>query len=52
MSTGLNVRRATGLTVAQSEESFNRTESVAGWSRDGRAYEAEREALLFDFFLP
>ena len=52
MSTGLHARRATGLTVAESEESFHtRTESVAKWSREGRAaYGAEREALLFIFF--
>ena len=50
MSTGLNARRATGLTVAQSKEGFTRTESVASWSREGRAaYEAESEALLFLF---
>ena len=47
MSTGLH---ATGLTVAESEESFTRTESVARWLRKGRAaYEAERESLLFGF---
>ena len=52
MRTGLHARRATGLTVAESEGSFTRTESVARWSREGRAaYEAEREALRFDFFL-
>ena len=52
MSTVLNARRVTGLTVAESEESFPRAESVATWSREGRAtYEAEREALLFDFFV-
>ena len=51
MGTGLHVRRATGLTVAEREESFTRTESVARWSREGRAaYEAERGALMFDFF--
>ena len=51
MSTGLHARRATGLTVAESEESFIRTESVARWSREGQAaYETEREALLFIFF--
>ena len=54
VSTGLDARRATGLTVAGSQESFTRTESVPRWSRLGRAaYEAEREALLFVcFFLP
>ena len=37
--------------MAKSKESFTRTESVARWSREGRAaYEAEREALLFDLF--
>ena len=56
MSTGLHVRRATGLTVEESEESFTRTESVARWSREGQAaYVAEREALssvrFFSFFL-
>ena len=51
VSTGLHARQATGLTVAEREESFTRTESVARWSREGRAaYEAEREALLFDLF--
>ena len=51
MSTGLNARRATRLTVAKGEESFTRTESMTRWSREGRAaYEAEKEALLFDFF--
>ena len=39
------------LTVAEREESFTRTESVASWSREGRAaYEADREALPFDVF--
>ena len=52
MGTGLYARRATGLTVAESEENFTRTESVVRWSREGRAAsEAEREALLFFFFL-
>ena len=52
VSTGLHVMGPTRLTVAEREESFTRTESVARWSREGRAvYEAEREALLFDFFL-
>ena len=52
VSTGLHGGRATGLTVTEREEIFTRTESVARWSREGRAtYEAEREALLFDFFL-
>jgi len=47
VSTGLHARRATGLTVEEREGSFTRTESVARWSREGRAaYEAEREALL------
>ena len=51
MSTGLHARRATGLTVAEREESFTRTESVARWWREGQvAYEAEREAPLFVFF--
>ena len=37
--------------MAEREESFTRTESVARSSRDGRAaYEAERDALLFVFF--
>ena len=50
MSIGLHARRATGLTVAESEESFTRTESVARWSGEGRAaYKAEREAPLFIF---
>ena len=41
-------REATGPTVAESEENFTRTESVARWLREGRAaYETEREALLF-----
>ena len=52
MSTGLHARRATGLTVAEREENLTGTESVARWSPDGRAaYEAKREALMFDFFL-
>ena len=52
MGTGLHARRATGVTVAEMEESFTRTASVVRWSRDGRAaYEAEREALLFNFFI-
>ena len=52
MSTGLHAVRATGFIVAESEESFTLTESVARLSREGRAvYEAEREALLFDFFI-
>ena len=53
MSTGLYARRVTGLTVAEREESYTWTESVARWSRQSRvgAYEAEREALLFHFFL-
>ena len=38
--------------MAESEESFTWTESLARWSREGRAaHEAEREALLFIFFL-
>ena len=49
MSTGFHVRQATGLFVAEREERFTLTESVAMWSREGQsAYEAER-ALLFDF---
>ena len=52
MSTGLHVRRAAGLTVAERKESFARTESVARWSREGRAaYEADREPLLFDLYI-
>ena len=51
MSTGLHAKLATGLTVAESEERFTRTESVARLSRQGwAAYEAEREALLLIFF--
>ena len=51
VSTGRHARRATGLTVAEGEESFTRTESVARWSREGlAAYEAEGEALPFVFF--
>ena len=51
MSTGLDAKRATGLTVAESKGNFTRTESVPRWMREGRAaYEAEREALLYDFF--
>ena len=50
MSTGLHARRATGLTVAEREEIFTRTESVARWWREGRAaYERLREALLSYF---
>ena len=52
MSTGFHAWRATGLTVAEREESFTRTESVVRWSRDGRAaYEAKKDALLFVFVL-
>ena len=52
MSTGLHARWATGLTVAEREESFAQAESVARWSREGgAAYEAGREALPFVFFL-
>ena len=47
VSTELQARRATGLTVAEREGSFTRTEAGARWSREGRAaYEAVREALL------
>ena len=50
MSSGLDVKRATGLTVAESKESFTRTESVTRGSPERQAaYEAEREALLFVF---
>ena len=49
MSPGLHARRATGLTVAEREETFNWTESLVRGSRGGRAaFEAER-ALLFCF---
>ena len=52
MSTGLHAGRATGLTVEESGENFTRTKSVARWSRGGRAaYEAEREAMLYVFFV-
>ena len=45
-------REACDGAVAESEESFTRTESVARWLREGwAAYEAEREALLFIVFL-
>ena len=37
VSIGLHTRRATGLTGAEREESFTRTESVARWAREGRA---------------
>ena len=51
MNAGLNAWRATGLTVAEREESFTRTESVARWTREGRAaYEADRSSVDF-FFL-
>ena len=51
MSTGLHARRATGLTVAEREESFTQTESVARWSREGRAaYEAERSSVIRFYF--
>ena len=47
MSIGLRAGRATGLTVAESEESFTRIESMASWSRDGRAaYEAGRSSAV------
>ena len=40
------------LSLAESDESFTQIESVGRWSRVGRAaYEAEREALLFDFYI-
>ena len=61
MSTGLHARQATGLTVAEREDSFTRIESVARPSREGRAaYETERSSVvlflffssfLFDWFL-
>ena len=39
-----HARRATRLTVVESEESYSPTESVTRLSREGRAaYEAERE---------
>ena len=48
----LHARRVTGLTVAESEEIFTRTESVARWSRERRAaYEAEKKTPLFGLFL-
>ena len=52
VSTGLHGRWATGLTEAEREENFTRTESVATLSREGRAaYEAEiSSALRFCFF--
>ena len=41
VSTELQAMRSTGLTVAEREESFTRTESVAKWSREGwAAYKA------------
>ena len=52
MTTGLHARRVTGLTVAEREKTFTRTESVVRWSRDGLvADEAERDALVFVFFI-
>ena len=52
MDTGLHARRATGPIVAESDKSITRTESVVRWLREGRAaYEAEREALLCDYFI-
>ena len=51
VSTGRHARWATGLTLAEREESFTRTESVATWSYEGRAaYKATRDTLLFYFF--
>ena len=54
--TRLNARQATGLTVADSEENFTRTESMARWSREGRvAYEAGGEnycCCYFYFYSP
>ena len=48
VSTGLHARRATGLIMAERQESYTRTESVTRWSQEWRAaYEAEREALLY-----
>ena len=47
-----NEGRATGITVTGREASFTRNEPVARWSREGAAaYEAEREALVFIYFL-
>ena len=44
VSTGLHVRRATGITVTERDGSFTGTESAVRWSRDRRgAYGAERK---------
>ena len=51
MSPRLHARLATGLTVAEREASFTRTDSVVRWSREGRAaYEAETEKLWSSTF--
>ena len=45
MSTGLHARRATGLTGAEREENFTRTQSVARFSGEGgAAYKAEKSS--------
>ena len=47
VSTGLNARRAAGLTVPDSKKTLTRTESGSRGSREGRAaYEADKEAML------
>ena len=52
MSTGIHARRATERTGAEREEIFTRTESLARWSREGRAaYEAERRSAVRFFLL-
>ena len=53
MSIVFHARRATGLIGAEREESLTRTESVARWSREGRAaYEAERRSAVRFLFSP
>ena len=52
MSTGFHARRATGLTGAEKEESFTRTESVARWSLEGGQRTKLRSSAVRLFFLP
>ena len=48
MITGLYARRATGLTVAERDESFTWIKSVARWAREGQAaYTAKEKPFVF-----
>ena len=50
MNTGVHVWRAVGPTVAERKGSSTQAESIARWPRERlAAYEAKRQALLFDF---